>query len=304
MITRRELMIGMTAVPAAARTRPQVAITMDDVNWRAIPQPFAAGANARLLRALSRHGRSKAALFVVGANIDNETGRAIVQSWSDAGHLIGNHTWSHRVFGSKQTDEKTFEGDILRCERAIDSFQGFRKYFRFPALKEGASAQQRDSMRSFLNEHGYRNGHVTIDASDWYYDSRLRARLAADPRFDVNRFRRPYLDHIWQRTVYYDGLARRVLGRSIPHTLLIHYNLLNALFLADLLSMYRVKGWAVIDAVSAYSDPVFHRAPRTVPAGESLVWALAKEDGRFDAELRYPGESDEYEKPVLDRLGL
>jgi hypothetical protein len=49
---------------------------------------------------------------------------------------------------------------------------------------------------------------------------------------------------------------------------------------------------------------VFTLAPRIVPAGESLIWALAKETGRFEGELRYPGEDDVYERPRLDRLGL
>jgi hypothetical protein len=49
---------------------------------------------------------------------------------------------------------------------------------------------------------------------------------------------------------------------------------------------------------------VFTRQPDTAPAGESLIWALAKETGKFEDRLRYPGEDDVYEKPVLDRLGL
>ncbi len=95
-----------------------------------------------------------------------------------------------------------------------------------------------------------------------------------------------------------------MLGHSVPHTLLIHYSLLNSLFLGDLLSMFRSKGWGVIDAEEAFSDPVFTRQPDTVPAGESLIWALAKETGRFEDRLRYPGEDDVYEKPLLDRLKL
>jgi len=31
---------------------------------------------------------------------------------------------------------------------------------------------------------------------------------------------------------------------------------------------------------------------------------LAKETGKFESRLRYPGEDDVYEKPSLDRLGL
>ena len=41
-----------------------------------------------------------------------------------------------------------------------------------------------------------------------------------------------------------------------------------------------------------------------MPAGESLIWALAKETGRFESSLRYPGEDGGYEKPKMDALGL
>src|ERR1039457_2123757 len=301
-MTRRELLALAAAAPALAANAPKIAITMDDVNWRAIPVPYAREVNARLLGALKDHGGSRVALFVVGKHVENETGRKILQSWSDAGHLIGNHTYSHRNYSSMEA--AAFASDIERCEPIVNKFPGFRKFFRFPLLKEGNTAAKRDWMRGFLPDHGYRNGHVTVDASDWYYDARLRERLGKDPAFDPARFRQPYLDHIWDRATYYYGLARRALGHTVPHTLLIHYNLLNSLFLADLLEMFRSKGWKLIDAEEAYADAVFTLAPRIVPAGESLIWALAKETGRFEGELRYPGEDDVYERPRLDRLGL
>jgi hypothetical protein len=79
---------------------------------------------------------------------------------------------------------------------------------------------------------------------------------------------------------------------------------LNVLFLGDLLRMFEDKGWRPIDAEVAFHDEVFRREPDTAPAGESLIWALAKETGRFETRLRYPGEDDVYEKPALDRLGF
>jgi hypothetical protein len=68
--------------------------------------------------------------------------------------------------------------------------------------------------------------------------------------------------------------------------------------------MFHRHGWRIVSAEHAFRDPVFLRAPKTVPAGESLLWALAKETGKFEDILRYPGEDDVYEKPKLDRLGL
>jgi hypothetical protein len=68
--------------------------------------------------------------------------------------------------------------------------------------------------------------------------------------------------------------------------------------------MYESRGWKLIDAERAFADPVFASAPKIVPAGESLIWALAKETGKFDKLLRYPGEDGEYEKEKMDKLGL
>ncbi len=109
---------------------------------------------------------------------------------------------------------------------------------------------------------------------------------------------------MWERAQYYNDLARKVLGRSVKHTILMHYNLLNALFLGDLLEMFKSKGWKLIDAQNAFKDSVFQAAPKNVPAGESIIWALAKETGKFNKLLRYPGEDSKYENDKMDKLGL
>jgi peptidoglycan/xylan/chitin deacetylase (PgdA/CDA1 family) len=275
---------------------------MDDVDWTMIPEESLNHTRVSILKALRAHGDLKAALFVVGRNVDNAIGREIVQSWNDAGHLIANHTYSHTLYTRCSYDQ--FTNDLLRNEKLVSSYSHFAKLFRFPALKEGETADKRDCMRSFLAEHGYRNGHVTIDASDWYYDRRLRERLAREPGFEVTRYRQPYLDHMWDRSLAYEAAARKLLGRSPSHTVLVHYNLLNALFLADLLDLYRNKGWQLVDAEEAYRDPLFSRAPKTLPAGESLIWALTREAGASDPLLRYPAEDESYEKSKLDRLRL
>jgi hypothetical protein len=300
ILTRRMFLAGSTcALAQAAQNQLRLAITMDDLNWMQLADPMQA--NARLLAAMRTHG-VKLALFVIGRNADSETGQQIIQTWKQDGHLIGNHTYSHRNYNAVTFEE--FSADAIHAGNVLASSLGTPHLLRFPVLKEGDTAEKRDRMREFLAANGYRNGHVTIDASDWYYDSRLRQRLEADAGFDANRFRQPYFDHLWDRAQYYDGLSRKVLGRSVPHTVLIHYNLLNSLFLGDVLDNFRSRGWQIIDAEEAYRDKAFRLEPKTVPAGESLLWALAKETGKFNDVLRYPGEDDVYEKPKLARLGL
>jgi len=170
-------------------------------------------------------------------------------------------------------------------------------------LKEGDTAAKRDGVRTFLSEHGYRVGHVTIDTSDWVITSRLSDRLAKDPSADVKPFRDFYPEHMWDRAQYYDSLARRVLGRPVKHTILMHYNLLNGLVLGDLIEMFKSKGWKFIDASEALTDPVFSAKPKVLPAGESIVWALAKANGTI-ASLKYPAEDGNDVVEQMKKLGL
>jgi len=313
-MNRREFTcaLGLTALglgvgrslTAVAKNRPEIAITIDDFNWNKSVKLDPDQRNQALLAALRSHGNLKAALFVTCRFADNDKGRQLLKDWDRAGHLIGNHSYSHKYLNSSKVTAEVFNADIEKCGELIKSFPQFQKSFRFPYLKEGESAAKRDAVRNFLKEKGYRIGHVTIDASDWAIEDRLSARLAKDPAADVRPYRDFYLSHMWERSLYYDDLARKVLGRPVKHTILMHYNLLNALFLGDLLEMFRSKDWKLIDAADAFKDPVFAATPNIVPAGESIIWALAKETGKFDKLLRYPGEDSVYENATMDKLGL
>lgn len=288
----------------ADKTKPEIAITMDDFAWNQSVKLSPQQRNQAILGALKSHGNLKATLFVTGKNADNETGQSLLREWDKAGHMIANHSYSHKYLNSSRTTPEVFTADILKGEEVIKGFPRFQKSFRFPYLKEGETAVKRDAVRTFLKQHGYRTGHVTIDASDWAIEDRLTARLKKDPAADLKPYRDFYLSHMWERALYYDDLSRKALGRSVKHTILMHYNLLNALFLGDLIDMFKSNGWKLIDAAVAFKDPVFLSEPKTVPAGESLIWALAKETGKFEKLLRYPGEDSEYEKAKMDQMGL
>jgi peptidoglycan-N-acetylglucosamine deacetylase len=295
--------LGLGGVPAIARKpAPQFSITMDDFHWRNAVKLTAAERNQAILDTLNANS-IKAALFVIGRNIDSDEGKQLLAPWNQAGHLIGNHTYSHRSYNASPTIEE-YQQDILRAESLLKNFPRFRKYFRFPMLKEGDTAAKRDAMRKFLERNGYRNGHVTIDNSDWVVDQRLTTRLKNDASADVKPYRDYYLEHMWTRAQYYDALVRRVLGRSVKHTVLVHFNLLNGLFLGDLIAMFKSKGWQPIDAEEAFRDPVFTAKPNVLPAGESIVWSLAKGKGAIAKSLRYPAEDGEVEMARMNKLGL
>jgi hypothetical protein len=157
-------------------------------------------------------------------------------------------------------------------------------------------------MRWWLMQRGYQFGRATIDASDWAIDGRMRKRLETDARADLTAYRDFYVEHIMARSRYYDELAKKVWARPVRHTVLLHHRLLSALFLKDLFAAYRASGWKIMDAEYAFEDLIYKQQPNILPAGESLVWALAREKGL--AGLRYPGEDDTYENAEMNRRRL
>jgi len=283
--------------------QPEIAFTFDDpktddcggMRWQEI--------NARMLAALSRH-QIKAALFVTGKRVDGEAGRNLVAEWDKSAHTIGNHSYSHLSFNDADVKLENFESDVMKNEPLIHGYTHFGRLFRFPYFKEGETTEKRDGIRSFLQQRQYRIGRATIDASDWAISWRLEKRLIAVPKADATPYGEFFKQHIWDRAQFYDSLGLRALNHPVRHTVLLHHNALNALYLDQLIAMFIHRGWKPIDAMYAYADVFYNRQPKILPAGESLVWAVAKESGKFDGELRYPGEDDVYENPKMDALRL
>lgn len=283
--------------------QPTISFTFDDGVTNDMPGYTFEVWNDMLLNHLD-NGGVKAIFFVTGANKRDDKGQFLLKSWNDNDHKISNHTISHPNYNNSKVTFEQFRHELLDNDTIIRKFSNYLPMFRFPYLKEGDTREKIESFRNLMKEHHYKNGYVTIDASDWYIDSRLRMRLSENPKADIEGFRQYYLQHIYDRALYYDDLALRLTGRHINHTLLLHHNLTSALFLGDLIKMFKEKGWKIIDAEEAYKDQVFKYETSNIPAGESLIWAMAKESGKFDDVLRYPAEDSRYEKEAMDKLGL
>jgi peptidoglycan-N-acetylglucosamine deacetylase len=285
----------------ASSAAQEIAITIDDFRLNDGPLLSAIEKDERILDSLAKNDID-IALFVIGNEAVKPLNKERLSVWDQTSHIIANHTYGHRRPYDRTTFEE-FSDDILKAHEVLSGYRNFRPYFRFPLLKEGNTREKRDLIRTFLKDWGYRQGYVTIDTSDWYISSRMIDRLSLDPKADLEPYKNYYLEHLWERAQFYDGLSQQVLGRSVKHTLLIHHNLLNAIFLSDVIEMFRSKGWAFVSAREAFDDPVFQREPDIVPAGESILWGLAKESGKLHL-LRYPSEDAEYQKDAMDRLGL
>jgi peptidoglycan/xylan/chitin deacetylase (PgdA/CDA1 family) len=295
----RTLIFACLVCPALALAQ-SISFTFDD-GLDPRTQPSAALWNGKILQALDTQGVT-AMIFPAGKNVDSPEGLNLVRRWGQAGHAVGNHTYSHENFGSARVGLDAFTADVLRADQLLNATRGWTRRLRFPYLKEGDTGAKRDGMRQWMAQQGYRPGPVSIDTSDWYYNERFLQWRSRHPKEDPGPIRQAYLAHLWDRAQYYDGLGKASLGRSPAHVMLLHTSFINAEFLTDILSMFRAKGWKVVSPKEAFEDPLYAMTPETVPAGESILWSIANKSGVTG--LRYPAEDDVYEKPKLDALGI
>jgi peptidoglycan/xylan/chitin deacetylase (PgdA/CDA1 family) len=243
----------LTAISVAGQDAKQMAITFDDLPFgyaRSLSIDQRRDAVARVLATLRKYN-IRAAMFVVGGSLTDEN-RDLVDAVAAVGHTVGNHSFSHRDFGTMSVEDYAI--DIQKGGDAIKPWLKDMHFFRYPLLRQGDTVEKRDAILSWLSLRGIRVAPVTIDNDDFVYNQRLVDAKAEGRDIDV---RGEYLDHMLKMSAFYEKKALSVLGRPIKHVLLLHMNYLNALYLDDLLQRFRDDGWSFIPFEDALTDEVY-----------------------------------------------
>ncbi len=278
------LVAGLLVATSALGDR-QVAFTFDDVPGAYLPNcnvdRFRA-LNTKLVAAIKRN--SMPALgFVNGSRLCEEKRdqtKALLQIWLDGGLQLGSHTFRHPDFNNLSLAD--FEADIIANEKYLPQKP---LYFRFPFLHQGTELAKKRAIEEFLAKRGYRNAVVTIDNDDYIYAA---AYASAVRRGDTSSAKRLSVDYIrYMSTVFefYEKLTPGMLGREIPHILLLHDNSLNADHLDALAKMVRGRGYRFISVDEAMRDPIYSRKENYIGGrGLSHVHRWAMEDGKNPPE--------------------
>ena len=276
------LLLAFAGAATAREAQPKrIALSFDDV-------PRAAGAfytpdarTERLIAELKRTGVKQAAFFVMPGNLAQpwgEGGEARIAAYVAAGHVIANHSFSHRRLSGMSAAD--YLADIDRAQDWLKGRKGRRPWFRFPFLDEGrGDKDKRDAVRAGLKARGLRNGYVTAEASDWNIEALATQAAERGKKMDIEALRDLYVESHVEAAEYYNALARKALGRSPCHVLLLHETDLAALFVGDLVDALRKRGWKIVTADKAYRDPIARLAPDVPSAQGTLTEALAWEKG-------------------------
>jgi len=273
----------LTIVASAQPAKRAVAITFDDLpathggltEYEYVTENLLAKLKAAKVPAIGFVNERK--LFADG-EIDRRT--ALLKRWLDAGHELGNHTYSHI-----QIDNAPFElyaEDVIRGEavtRRLSQAAGRKfRYFRHTQLRTGPTEEYRKQLNEFLAGRGYITAPVTIDNNDYIY---AMAYANAKRRGDWELIRKivaSYIDYMDRVFDHFEKISVDLLGYEVKQTLLLHANELNADHFDKLAGMMRNRGYKFITLDMALKDPAYRLPEAVSRRGLSWIhrWTLAK----------------------------
>jgi peptidoglycan-N-acetylglucosamine deacetylase len=153
----------------------EIALTFDDAPMEDGAYFTGSERTERIITQLKANNVSQVAFFVITKNIEDNAGLPRLKKYVDAGHLLANHTHSHRWIHTIGADN--YIRDIHQADSVLKTIHGYQPWFRYPFLDEGRTKPVRDSIRTALKNKGLSNGYVTIDNYDWYLNSEVRKAL-------------------------------------------------------------------------------------------------------------------------------
>jgi peptidoglycan/xylan/chitin deacetylase (PgdA/CDA1 family) len=240
--------------------------------------------NGRLLEQIEAHKVPATGLVKEGGiceRLREEQLPRLLSIWLDAGHELGNHTFSH--FDINSTPLDVYQEDVIKGERALRRVLGKRgrtlRYFRHPLLHAGDDATTKQALDAFLKERGYTIAAVTIDNQEWMYaDVYVRAKRRGD-RKTMQKVVDAYVPFMESVFDFFEKWSVEVLGYEPPQVLLLHANELNADHFGALAEMMKRRGYAFITLEKALADKAYRRPDDYVgPRGLSWIhrWAVTQ----------------------------
>jgi len=286
---------GFSVELSKAKGGRQIALTFDDAPRDGTEHLSGRERTRQLVEKLEQANSPPVIFFSTAGRVDEE-GDARMRAYQDAGHYIGNHSYSHQRIDSLGIDG--FVADLVKAHDLLSQYENFVPLFRFPFLDEGKDEETRDRLRRELNALGYNNGYVTVDNYDFSMDRLFQLALERGRVINKDTLGRTYVASLMESVRFYADLADQYLDHSPIHTLLLHENDLAAMFIDDLIQELRAEGWTIVDAREAYRDPI--DTPDTLFNNQGRVAAIASIKGAQASELIHRAEDTAYLEQLFE----
>lgn len=238
-----------------------------------------------LVRNLATAGVPQAMFLIKTENMGAKN-RDRVALYSDKGHLLVNAGHNHSLVS--KSDLYAYEIGILKANRILEDFSGYKKHIHFSTLHEVGDVGIKRGLVEFLRERDYRpafTGFNDARGIDTYLDQLYQKKIRNNRRVDMAVLEKTYVELMLQPLQRQDEYLFNMLGYSPRQVLVIQENDLAAYFIVALVDELVARGWTMVAAEKAMDDPLVNPIAQGGWGGNSYLHGLT---GLPDLPVAYP----------------
>jgi hypothetical protein len=209
-----------------------------------------------LVRNLATAGVPQAMFLIKTKGIDQKD-KARLALYSDKGHLLVNAGHGHSLV--TKSDLYVYEIGILKANRILQGYKGYKKHVHFSYLHEFGDANLQRGLAEFLQERGYRPAFTGVNPMrgvDQYLNQLYQKKINSNRQVNMAALESAYVDFITRSLTQQDAKAFNLLGYSPRQVLVLQENDLAAYFIVALIDRLLEQGWTIIAAERALDDPI------------------------------------------------
>lgn len=199
------------------------------------------------------------AMFLIKTEHSNAKNRQRVALYSEHGHLLVNAGHNHSLVS--KGDLYAYEIGILKANRWLAPFSGYKKHVHFSYLHEVGDTNIQRGLIEFLRTRGYRPAFTGFNPArgiDTYLDQLYQKKIRKNRSVDMAALEQAYIQLLLQPLQQQDEYLYNMLGYSPRQVLVIQENDLAAYFIVGVVDELIARGWTMVAAEKALSDPVLN----------------------------------------------
>ena len=235
----------------------QVTITMDDLPNYSVHDP-----ENKLLHLVDSLQLPFCILINGRMMFENDSVMAqnSMAEWGKRNYVtIGNHTFTHPWYSESVFEN--FTQEIGKNQKVIAAYipigKKEPKFFKFPFNDLGKDSLQNTRIKQWLGDNGYVIAPYTVESEDYIFNTIYEYYLKNNEPAKADSIGRLYVTKTMEFFTYFEGLSEQMFNRPISQIYQSHDNILNTLYLPEILKQLKERGYTFISLQEALTDPAY-----------------------------------------------
>lgn len=221
----------------------------------------------------------------------------IVRLWRDAGFEIGIGGFKHQWFydAGYENYVSNTEMNLLVAKQILDEKNLSPRYFSYPFLNTGKSADERNRFETWLGARGLTPVKYTIDNNEWMYSYAYDAARNDNDISTMNEIRVAFIKYMSEMFDHYEAYSQEMFGRDINQTMVLTPSRLVTDSSDDLFGIIEKRGYKFVSMDEALKDEAF-QTPESFYGKSGISWFERWQMARGGKLRDEPQPSEEVKK--------